>query len=335
MNRLRTTRSPFSVNYEVTPVCNLKCVFCFAESQCKLKHPELHHVFRIIDELVKAQVFEIRLFGGEFFCYPHWKEVAEYAFQKGMFLSFVSNGTLITPESVSTLIACGVKGGAISIHGPEEVHEKITQIPGSYKKALAGLKACLDGGLSITVLTTVTQTGKNRIPELLADLDSNGLIRKNSSYVISRLSPYGRGKEDWENNKISLVEYLRLFPLLAKISTDYGIETAFGDAFPECLVPKEYHQLIQGCWQGTGFGHVSANGDVRGCATASGKYGNLLETPLEKIWQGKKLKEFRKLDWLPDGCKKCKDFCGGGCSASRPGELMYSPDEFLEVSCEN
>lgn len=335
MNRLRTTRSPFSVNYEVTPVCNLRCVFCFAESQCKLEHPKLDQVLRIIDELVKAQVFEIRLFGGEFFCYPHWKEVSEYAYKKGMFLSFISNGTLITSETVSTLVNYGVKGAAISIHGPEDIHEKITQIPGSYQKALRGLKACLDGGLNITVLTTITQTGKNRIPDLLADLDHNGLIRRNSFYVISRLSPYGRGKEDWENNKIPLVSYLELFPLLEKISSDYGIETAFGDAFPECLVPEKYHYLIQGCWQGTGFGHVSADGEVRGCATASGSYGNLLETPLEKIWQGKKLHEFRKLDWLPTGCKKCKDFCGGGCSASRPGDSMYSPDEFIEVCHEN
>ncbi|KKT30990.1 MAG: Radical SAM domain protein [Microgenomates group bacterium GW2011_GWC1_44_10] len=333
-NHLRTMRSPFSVNLEVTPVCNLRCEFCFAESECKLKHPSLAHVLRIIDEIEKAGVFEIRLFGGEFFSYPKWADVARYAHGKGMFLTFVSNGTLITPATVKILVECEVKGGAISIHGPKAVHEKITKIPGSYNRALRGLKSCLDGGLDITVLTTFTQSGKNRIPELVEDLNRHGLVRKSLTYGINRLCPYGRGKEDWEKNRISLSDYLGLFPILEKIAHDYGIETAFGDALPHCLVPKKYHYLIQGCWQGTGFGQVTSTGDVRGCSTTGGSYGNLLVTPLEKIWRGKGLRSFRKLDWLPEGCQSCKDFCGGGCSASRPGDQMYSPDEFLEVNHE-
>lgn len=334
-NHLRTIRSPFSVNLEVTPVCNLQCEFCLANAGCKLKHPSLEHVLRIVDEIRKAEVFEIRLFGGEFFTFPQWEEVARYAHKQGMFLTFVSNGTLITPEAVVRLIECGVNGGAISIHGPEETHDKITKIPGSYQRALVGLRACLDGGLGITILTTITQSGKYKIPELIKDLDNHGLIRESLSYAINRLCPYGRGKEDWDKNKISLSDYLGLFPVIEKIALEYGIETAFGDAFPYCLVPEKYHHLIQGCWQGTGFGQISWKGDVRGCSTTSGSYGNLFDTPLEKIWRGKGLREFRKLGWLPEGCQSCKDFCGGGCSASRPGDLMFSPDEFLEVDREN
>lgn len=334
-NHLRTIRSPFSVNLEVTPVCNLLCEFCFVSCCKNLKHPSLENVFRLIDEIVKAQVFEIRLFGGEFFTFPQWPEVVKYARGKGLFLTFVSNGTLITPEVVNILVENEIKSGAISIHGPQAVHDKIAQVPGSYQKALEGLKACLDGGLDITVLTTITQSGKNRILELITDLDNHGLVRESLSYAINRLCPYGRGKNEWEKNKISLSDYLSLFPVLEKISLDHGIETAFGDAFPHCLVPEKYHHLIQGCWQGTGFGQIGSNGDVRGCSTTGGSYGNLFETPLEKIWQGKGLREFRKLDWLPDGCKSCEDFCGGGCSASRPGALMYSPDEFLKVNHEN
>lgn len=334
-NHLRTMRSPFSVNLEVTPVCNHNCEFCLAESDCKLKHPPLSRILRIVDEIDKAGVFEIRLFGGEFFSFPKWAEVARYAHAKGMFLTFVSNGTLITRKTVEILKECEVKGGAISIHGPKEVHEKITKIPGSYDRALRGLKACLDGGLGITVLTTITQSGKNRIPELIADLDRHGLVRESLSYGINRLCPYGRGKEDWEKNRISLPDYLGLFPVLETIANDYGIETAFGDAFPHCLVPEQYHYLIQGCWQGTGFGQISSNGDVRGCSTTCGSYGNLLVTPLEKIWRNKELRKFRKLEWLPEGCRTCEDFCGGGCSASRPGGSLYSPDEFLEVNNES
>lgn len=329
-NTFRTIRSPFSVNYEVTPVCNLRCNFCFAESELKLRHPAIETVRQIIEELAAAEVFEIRLFGGEFFTYPEWLHTTRYAYERGMFLSFVSNGTLIKAETVHSLMQYGVRSGAISIHGPEEIHDRITGIPGSFRKAIAGLRFCLDGGLNITVLTTITQEGKNRIPELLTCLNNEGLVRPSLSYAVNRLCPFGRGKENWDRERISLDDYLNLFPVLDALSQEYGIETAFGDAFPHCLVNPKYHHLIQGCWQGTGFGHVNHAGEVRGCATSSGSYGNLLKTPLEKIWQGKQIRQFRKLQWLPKECQTCKDFCGGGCSASRLDEAMYSPDEFLE-----
>lgn len=327
--RLRTIRSPFSVNYEVTTVCNLRCEFCFAESECRLTHPSLEQVRKIIDELAKAGVFEIRLFGGEFFFHPEWKAIMDYIYQTGMFMTFVSNGTLIDRETVSILQQFEIKGGAISIHGPADVHDDITNISRSYQRALKGLEACLDGGLDITVLTTITQTNKHRIPELIQDLEFRGLVRPRLSYGINRLCPFGRGKEDWKKSKINLKDYLQLFPILHSIHQQFGIETAFGDAFPYCRVAKKYHHLIQGCWQGTGFGHISASGEVRGCATAAGSYGNLLRQPLEKIWQGREMRKFRRLDWLPDKCHGCEDFCGGGCSASRPSSEMYTPDEFL------
>ncbi len=331
-NQLRTIRSPFSVNYEVTPVCNLRCEFCLANSCKRLRHPRLKTIFRIVDELARAEVFEVRLFGGEFFSHPQWAAVVEYIHAKGMFMSFVSNGTFLTPQKIAVLTRFGVTEGAISIHGPQDAHDAITGIPGSYVRAVRGLQACLDAGMKITVLTTITRGNKDRLPELIEDLAQRGLVRHDQvTYGVNRLCPYGRGRKNWEQRKLSLKDYLDLFPVLEQIASTYQIGTAFGDAFPFCLVPKRYHYLIQGCWQGTGFGHVSANGNVRGCSTAHGSFGNILKMPLEEIWQGADMRAFRKLEWLPKKCGSCKDFCGGGCSASRPSSQMYVPDEFLNV----
>jgi len=73
MNELVSLKSPISVNFEVTPVCDLACEFCFnAEMECKkLSHPPLKRVMSILDKLAEAEVFEVRLFGGEFFVYPY------------------------------------------------------------------------------------------------------------------------------------------------------------------------------------------------------------------------------------------------------------------------
>lgn len=329
MVQLRTLKSPFSVNYEVTPVCDLFCNFCFDGEISSLPHPPLKHVKNILGKIAEAEVFEVHLFGGEFFTYPQWKEVLKYAHGLGLFLSFVSNGTCITDNVVAVMKKYGIREGAISIHGPKRVHDEMTRVPGTYDKAINALEACLNEGFNITVLSTFTHDNKKHLRALLEDLSRRGLVRDNLVYAVSRLTPYGRAGVNWEQNRLSLQDYLDLFPLLESLSEDFGIGTTLGDAFPLCLVPKRYHYLVQGCWQGTGFGHICFNGDVKGCTVASGIYGNLLEQPLQDIWQGSKLRKFRDLEWLPDSCQKCNDFCGGGCAATRPTKLPYAIDEFL------
>jgi len=66
MNELVCLKSPISVNFEVSPICDLACEFCFnAEMECKkLSHSPLKRVISILDKLAEAEVFEVRLFGG-------------------------------------------------------------------------------------------------------------------------------------------------------------------------------------------------------------------------------------------------------------------------------
>jgi len=116
MNELVSLKSPISVNFEVTPVCDLACEFCFnAEMECrKLSHSPLKRVMSILDKLAEAEVFEVRLFGGEFFVYPYWRETLEYADGLNFFLSFVSNGTQVN-EKVAQELVWGCRRKAILV----------------------------------------------------------------------------------------------------------------------------------------------------------------------------------------------------------------------------
>ena len=89
MNELRTIKAPITVNYEVTPACNLYCAFCYKESGCTLVHPPLNQVFEILNRLCEAEVFELGLFGGEFFFYPHWRVSSTPFFKNKFFDSLV------------------------------------------------------------------------------------------------------------------------------------------------------------------------------------------------------------------------------------------------------
>lgn len=330
MCELVDLKSPISVNYEVTKVCNLRCNMCFAHDCEMPKHPSLETVFSILDAMAKAEVFQICLFGGEFFTYPYWKAVIVRARKLGFFLTFISNGTLIDDDVALFLRSNGVKSATISIQGLESTHEAITEIPGSFDKSLRGLRACLSAGLDMTVLTTLKKENIGQIYDVVSYIDSQGLIDpRHFAYGINRLAPFGLAREDWEKKRLSFDQYMSVLPDLERIEQDFGIGVSFADAFPLCLVEEKYHKYIQGCWQFTGFGHVSADGSIRGCAVAQGSLGNLLEDPLEDIWNCPTVKTFRKQEWLPNICKKCDFACGAGCTASSVCEGLYAPDEFL------
>ncbi|MCK4520739.1 radical SAM protein [Candidatus Parcubacteria bacterium] len=328
MNELIALKSPLSVNFEVTPVCDLNCEFCFnAEVECKrMEHPSLNQVKSILDALAKAEVFEVRLFGGEFFIYPYWKEVLEYADSLGFFLSFVSNGTHINKDVVKKMLLHRIVCGAISLHGKKSIHEKITGVDGSFEATLKGIKSCIDCGLGISILYTLTKDNHRFIFETCEWLKMNGI--NIDEINVGRLTPYGRAKSDWDKAKLSLKDYLIVFSQIEKVRKELDILANFGDAFPLCLLPQKYHDFVVGCWQGTGFGHIDYMGNVRSCSIAKGSYGNILETPLIEIWTNR-LAHFRSLKWLPAKCRECDNFCGGGCSASRYNGGMYAPDEFI------
>lgn len=334
MNELACLKSPISVNYEVSPVCDLGCEFCFnAEMECKkLEHPSLKTVMSILDELARAEVFEVRQFGGEFFVYPHWREVLEYADHLDFFLSFVSNGTHIDKNVVRVLSQHRITGGAISLHGKKDMHDRITRTAGSFAAAIRGIRACQASGIGISILFTLTKGNHLAVFETCRWLKENGV--EIDEINVGRLTPYGRAKSDWDLVKLSFQDYLAVFPQLERIRNDLGILASFGDAFPLCLLPVRFREYVIGCWQGTGFAHIDHLGNVRSCSIARGSYGNILETPLTKIWV-EKLAHFRSLEWLPRKCRECGDFCGGGCSASCYNGGMYCPDEFIQQERES
>lgn len=327
MNTLKPLKAPISVNFEATQVCNLRCSFCFSNSATySHKNPPLDRIKKIIDLLYEAEIFEIRWFGGEFTALKGWQEAIEYSFDKGFFMAFVSNGTLLSKEEAKFLYKNGITGGAMSIHGTEEVHDKVVDTSGAFKKTIQAIKNCWDENIGITVLFTPTQANYKTLYSLAKWFKDNKVPV--TEIDVGRLCPSGEATNNWSKNSLSLEDYKYLFREMRRIHSDFGIHAFMGDAFPLCVLPYKDWDLVTGCWQGTGFGQISYTGEMKSCSILGGSYGNILETPITEIWT-KRLEEMRTLAYLPKQCRRCPHFCGGGCSASRVGATHYAPDEFI------
>ena len=327
MNTLTPLKAPISVNFETTQVCNLRCSFCFSNSATyHHKNPPMERVKRVIDALAEAEVFEIRWFGGEFTALRGWDEAVAYAFDKGFFMAFVSNGTLMTRESAKTLARYGVTGGAMSVHGPEAMHDQVVGVPGAFRKTMDGIRNCWEEDIGITTLFTPTQINFRFLHDLARWFKENDIPV--TEIDVGRLCPSGEAIEGWDKRRLTLDDYKYLFRVMREIHRDFGIHAYMGDAFPLCVLPYDDWELVTGCWQGTGFAQVSYTGEMKSCSILGGSYGNILETPLTEIWI-ERLKAMRSLAHLPRQCRLCPHFCNGGCSASRFGATHYAPDEFI------
>lgn len=327
MNTLTPLKAPISVNFETTQVCNLRCSFCFSNSATyHHKNPPLERVKRVIDALAEAEVFEIRWFGGEFTTFKGWEEALAYAFEKGFFMAFVSNGTRMTREAAKCLMRYGVTGGAMSIHGLETMHDQIVGVPGAFHKTIEGIRNCREENIGITVLFTPTQMNFHSLYGLAQWLKENDIPV--TEIDIGRLCPSGEAIEGWDERRLTLDDYKYLFRVMREIYRDFGIHAYMGDAFPLCILPYDDWELVTGCWQGTGFGQISYTGEMKSCSILGGSYGNIFETPLTEIWI-ERLEAIRSLAYLPRQCRLCPHFCGGGCSATQFGATHYAPDEFI------
>lgn len=90
------------------------------------------------------------------------------------------------------------------------------------------------------------------------------------------------------------------------------------EAVPKCLFPFEIYErnfnfLKRKCQAGRTVIAIANNGDVRPCSHNSDVYGNLLNEPLEIIWQ--KMADWRTDKFIPEKCKSCEivNKCLGGC----------------------
>jgi radical SAM protein with 4Fe4S-binding SPASM domain len=337
-NALMNLKAPLSVNLEVTEKCNLGCSWCFNAApeylesiqdsekqylQAKKEEPiqiqRKKRLTSIIDKLHESGVFEIRLFGGEFTVFKFWRELVEYIASKNMFISFVSNGYLFTPEDIDLLVRCGLRECNISVHGPQAVHDHITNKPGSFQKAMESIAMLHDRKVTVSVAYTPSMENLDHLYEFVKELTTQHQVQH---FGINRLFQDSRYKN------LGLDDYLHLLEVIDRCSKEFGVNIFLIDSFPRCMVPMRHWKYLAYCSQGVGFAQIDFNGNIKHCSAINQSLGNVLVDNVEILW-GENLQGMRKLDHLPKSCKICPIFCGGGCTASRGVNNQFVPDEFI------
>ena len=340
------------VVWNVTRRCNLKCVHCYAHATEEAFADELSfdEGKALIDDLSGYGVPVMLFSGGEPLVRPDLPELAAYAVQKGMRAVISTNGTLITPKMAKTLKEIGLSYVGISLDGMEAVNDHFRGVPGSFQKALDGIRNCQAAGIKVGLRFTINKVNVKEIPgifDLLEDMDVPRVCFYHLVYA-------GRGSEMVKDD-LTHEETRKAVDLImdrTKDLHDRGIAKevltvdnhADGPYLYQRMLKEdperaaevlELLQMNEGNNSGRGFGCVSWDGEVYADQFwRHHSFGNVRQRPFSKIWTEPeddlllKLKE--KKMHVTGRCATCNwlDICGGNfrVRAEAVHDDVWAPD---------
>ena len=329
------TKIPHSVRLLLTNKCNLNCSFCLRDASNDNLQDELStsEWLNFFDRLKELKVFNISLSGGEIFLRDDFFVLLEKLRKNRMHrISLLTNGTLISKETVDQLTRLKMKFLTISLDGLEETHDKIRGKK-SFQKTMKGIRHLINQGIYPNISFTPIKDNYREIGPFIDYMVSLGI----TSIQINTLSPDGRCQRIYEGlvleypNQVKEVldvikEKRKKFPNI-KIKCQFGfyyyLPTIYQDSRED---PQNYKikHLKSGCGAASTSCAVMPNGDVVPCEGLSNfKGGNIKEQDMYSIWKNsenfKIIRDLSKIsmDQTPY-CKDCKYIylCDGGCRAT-------------------
>jgi heme b synthase len=370
---MKLEHKPRLIFWELTTGCNLRCVHCRA-SATELSSPDdlnTEESLGLIDQFAEYAPFILVLSGGEPLYRKDVFQLASYATSRGIKVALATNGTLVDENIARRAKEAGIVRVAISLDGADaETHDGFRGIPGSFDRAIHGMKCLQAEGIGVQINSTVTKRNAGQLQRIY-DL---ALSLKAVALHTFLLVPVGCGLEIAEAQMIPAEEYERLLnwfydrekeakiELKATCSPHYyrvrrqrmaedrrnGIETltASGAAFgasPHSRHP-DLSAVTRGCLAGTGVCFVSHKGQVQPCGYLPLAAGDLRQQTFRDVWENSTLFEsLRDTDNLEGKCGCCefRNVCEGcrarayadtGNYLGEEPHCVYEPRQLTQIS---
>ena len=141
---------PKVVSLTVTNRCNLRCRMCAQwseEGYMRERKPNdsysgimvsFDNLLKVVDEVHEYGV-PLIIRGGEPLLYPHILDLLAYIKSKGMSLSLETNAVLLEKYAES-LVKLQIDQMIISVDGPEEIHDHVRGVKGTFARVREGLR---------------------------------------------------------------------------------------------------------------------------------------------------------------------------------------------------
>ncbi|MDA8345898.1 MAG: TIGR04053 family radical SAM/SPASM domain-containing protein [Thermaerobacter sp.] len=182
-------RRPMLVFWETTKACLLACRHCRATAQREPLPGELDTAEG------EALLREIRAFdapppvviftGGDLLMRPDIDHLLRYARDLGLHTAAAPAATpLLTREALKRLADAGVHSISLSLDAPDETHDAIRGVSGTFQRTLEAAREALSVGLQVQVNTVVMRSTLETLPDIAALMLREGIPVWEVFYLI-------------------------------------------------------------------------------------------------------------------------------------------------------
>ena len=323
-----------SLELELSRVCDLRCVYCYADSGVALANElTLEEIVNVIDQAVALGVKKIIVLGGgEPLIYRHLFEVLEYIRVKDLICDLFTNGQTLDGDTATRLFELQV-GVVLKMNSRNpEVQDFLGGRTGTFAAIDKGFEALKIAGYpsqecSLGIETIICRQNYEELPDLWRWARLEGIAP-----YVEAMTMQGRASEHKEL-EVSPAEIKTLFEELARIDRD------------EFLCDWQPHPPLAAshCARHEYSCTVTSIGDVQPCPGVNVAVGNIRENNLANVLrQSPVINDLRNIRVQIKGqCRECEnlDHCygcrghayhvTGDYLAEDPLCWLNDPDQFL------
>lgn len=302
----RKEKGLLSMELELSRVCDLRCLYCYAASGAALEDElSLDEILSVIDEAVGLGAKKIIVLGGgEPLLYPHLRAVLEHIRTKGVVADLFTNGQTLDEKLAGILYALGV-GVVLKMNSRiPMVQDRLAGRKGAHAaiaRALAMLRAAgyPDTGHSLGIESVICRQNITELSEMWRWARVEGIAP-----YFETMTMQGRASE-YRDLEVGQRELQALFDELARIDRE-----EFGrDWMPHPpLVGSHCARHEYSCT-------VTSTGEVCPCPGVDISGGSIRDMPLADIVRnGRVFKDLRNIrNTIKGHCATCDlgEFCYG------------------------
>ncbi len=206
---------PVGVKLELTYHCNLRCGFCYTDSprHTAEQTPEMgkDEWLRIADECLELGAVEAVITGGEPLLYPEVTlPVIDRLAAGGVGVTLNSNGWFVDEAMAARLGEVPGLHVHVSLDGARpDVHEASRGVPGSWRRAVAGMHHMLENGIAVHGVHVVTPENEGGVDDYLEQMWALGLPALRVTPVVP-VGAAARG-EKWGVSRARIDDQVKQF----------------------------------------------------------------------------------------------------------------------------
>lgn len=322
-----------SLQIEITPHCNLKCVHCYlgfgtpSENTCTgLTTAE---ICKVLDEFREMGGLQVSFTGGEAMLNKDLPALLRYARKKDFDIWVLSNAALLTDDILKAIQETNVAGVQVSLYSMiSEEHDAVTQVKGSCEKTKNGIERLIKANIPVQISCPIMKENLHSFHTVLKWGYERNLEVKLNANIFAR----SNFSTDNLDHRITLKEQEQFIKQTLAESKIYQSRLLNN---PEKKVNA--NDIV--CGAGRYMLCLEAGGDYYPCPSFKLKLGNCKEQSLKEIWENSKdLNKLRNLtNAAYEKCLKCPsraycNLCPGKLYNESGGDMFKLSDYFCQVA---